>query len=177
MITSATRDPLTMPHTADRHTTAPRTDDSGIRARTIRRRGAVGGTALVVVLSLGLAACGGSSSTHTASTPTTSVPAAPAIRATLRAPTHTPKVNAAWHYVVRVTNVAGQPVAALVHLQAMFQGVAVGQIGLHRVSNGVWSETIKWPPASVGQPLVFQVLATALGTTVTINYPLQVAPA
>ena len=61
--------------------------------------------------------------------------------------------------------------------QALSQGVPVGQIGRHAVKNGVWSETIEWPPASVNQPLVFQVLATALGQTVTINYPLQVSPA
>jgi len=143
----------------------------------MKRRGDAAAPALVLAMRPGLAACGGSSNSHTTSTPSTTVPPAPAIRATLTAPTHTPKVNAPWHDVVRVTNGAGHPMPAVVHLQAMFQGVAVGQIGLHKVSNGVWSETINWPAASVGQALVFQALATALGTTLTIDYPLQVAPA
>ena len=80
---------------------------------------------------------------------------------------------------LRVTDSAGQPVAAVVHLQALLQGDPnpVGQIGVHNVSNGVWSETIEWPAASANEPLVFQVLATALGQTVTINYPLQVSAA
>ena len=169
-----------MPRTPDRDTATPRTGVPACGRRLTRRaaaRGAVAATVLAVAVSLGLAACGGSSSTHTASTPTATAPAAPAIHATLTAPTHTPKVNAPWHYVVRVTNGAGHPAAAVVHLQALFQGAVVGQIGLHPVSQGVWSETITWPQASVGQALVFQVLATALGATVTINYPLQVAPA
>lgn len=179
-ITFATRDRLNMPHTPDRDTATPRTGDTARGRRPTRRapsRGAVAASVLATALTLGLAACGGSSSTPTASTPTATAPVAVAIHATLTAPTHTPKVNAPWHYVVRVTNGAGHPVSAVVHLQALFQGAVVGQIGLHTVGHGVWSETITWPPASVGQALVFQVLATALGSTVTINYPLQVAPA
>jgi len=144
--------------------------------RPRRRVAAFAAPVLVGALVLVLTACGGSSSSHTTSTPTATAPPPPAVHATLTAPTHTPKVNKPWHYVVRVTN-AGKPVAAVVHLQALFQGVAVGQIGRHAVKNGVWSETIEWPPASVNQPLVFQVLATALGQTVTVNYPLQVSPA
>lgn len=141
-----------------------------------RRTAAFAAPMLAASLALGLSACGGSSSNHTVTTPTATAPPPPPVHATLSAPTHTPKVNKPWHYVVRVTD-AGKPVAAVVHLQALFQGVAVGQIGRHAVKNGVWSETIEWPPASVNQPLVFQVLATALGQTVTINYPLQVSPA
>ncbi len=141
-----------------------------------RHAAAFAAPVLAAVLGLVLTACGGSSSSHTASTPTSTAPPPPAVHATLTAPTHTPKVNTPWHYVVRVTE-AGKPVAAVVHLQALFQGAPVGQIGRHAVKNGVWSETIEWPPASVNQPLVFQVLATAVGQTVTINYPLQVAPA
>lgn len=168
-----------MSHAPDHHTASPsRRGRPHARVAAPRRSAGrlVAGVVAVGALGLGLAACGGSSSSHTTSS-TATVPPPAAVRATLTAPTHTPKVNAPWHYVVRVTTGAGKPVAAVVHLQAMFQGVAVGQIGLHKVSNGVWSETITWPPDSEGHPLVFQVLATALGTTVTINYPLQVAPA
>ncbi len=148
---------------------------------TRRRRAAAAGGLCALTLIPALAACGGSSSTASATTAssaaTTTTPPAAAIRVRLTAPTHTPVANTAWHYVVRVTNAAGAPVPAIVHLQALFQGQVVGQIGLHRVAHGVWAETIKWPPASVGQPLVFQVKATANGVTATVNYPLQVTRA
>jgi hypothetical protein len=136
--------------------------------------------ALVVGLIPGLTACGGSSSPSTTSTPsaaTTTAPPVSKIHVTLTAPTHTPIVNKPWHYVVRVTDASGAPLPALIHLQALFQGQVVGQIGLHRVANGVWAETIEWPAASVGQPLVLQAKVTAKGVTATVNYPLQVAKA
>jgi hypothetical protein len=146
-----------------------------------RRAAAVAAGVLVVALAPGLAACGGSSSSpstkSTSSAATTTAPPVTKIRVTLTAPTHTPIANKPWRYVVRVTDAAGSPIPALVHLQALFQGQVVGQIGLHRVTNGVWAETIEWPNASVGQPLVFQVKVTAKGVTTTVNYPLQVARA
>ena len=146
------------------------------------------GAAVVVALALGLAACGGSSSgghtsttTPASTTPTTPAtstkPAASVIHVTLTAPTHTPIVNKPWHYVVRVTDSGGQPVNAMVHLQALNHGLVVGQIGLHKAPTGVWAETITWPQASVGFPLVFQAVVTALGATKSVDYPLQVAPA
>jgi hypothetical protein len=70
----------------------------------------------------------------------------------------------------------GRRAAAVEHLQARVQGTPVGQIGRHAVTSGVRSETIQWPQTSVGQQLVFQSLATALGRPVNINFPLQVAP-
>lgn len=92
---------------------------------------------------------------------------------TLTAPTHRPLVNANWTYVVRVRDAAGRPLKARVHLQVLSSGVPVGQIGVHDVV-GIWRETISWPPASAGHPLVFQAEVTAAGTTVTANYPLMV---
>ena len=166
-----------MTESPDDHAATRRGFGDRVSRRRRTRPGVAVTTALLsATLGLGLAGCGGSGS-HTPSTATTPPP--PPIHATLTAPTHTPKVNAPWHYVVRVTNGAGQPVAAVVHLQAMLQGDPnpVGQIGVHKVSNGVWAETIEWPPASANQPLVFQVLATALGQTVTINYPIRISPA
>jgi hypothetical protein len=134
-----------------------------------------------VALIPALAASGGSSSTSnaksTASAATATAPPIAAIHVRLTAPTHTPIANKPWHYVVRVTDASGAPIPALVHLQALFQGQVVGQIGLHRVANGVWAETIEWPNASVGQALVFQVKVTAHGASATVNYPLKVAPA
>jgi hypothetical protein len=147
---------------------------------TRRQRLSVAGAVCAIGLIPDVAACGSSSSSTSGPTSastgtTTTAPPVAAIHVRLTAPTHTPVANAPWHYVVRVTSAAGAPIPALIHLQALFQGQVVGQIGLHRTAHGVWAETIKWPNASVGQPLVFQVKATANGVTATVNYPLQVS--
>jgi hypothetical protein len=133
-------------------------------------------------LTLALAACGGSSSSHTTSTTSTAAtkPAPAALHVVLTGTNHTPVANKPWHYVVRVTDSAGRPVSAVVHGQVLYQGNVVGQIdqgAVHSAPKGVWTEAITWPAASVGQPLVFQVVVTALGTTTKANYPIQVAAA
>ena len=38
--------------------------------------------------------------------------AKPPFKATLTAPTHTPKVSIKWYYTIRVTNLSGKPIAA-----------------------------------------------------------------
>jgi hypothetical protein len=136
--------------------------------------------ALVGVLTAAaLAGCGG----HGRATTTTTTPGAkpkPSIRAQLTADSHHPRVGKPWHYEVRVTDAAGKPVAASVHLQILFGGVPVGQVGRHRVANGVWQETIgagknqPFPSQARGQRLVFQAVVTAKGQTVRVNYPIRV---
>ena len=100
------------------------------------------------------------------------------IHVTLTADNHHPKVNGRWSYAVRVTSAAGKPIPARIHLQILFGGIPVGQVGVHRVRNGVWKETFgtrgnpPFPPSSRGQPLVFQAVVTAAGQTVTRNWPI-----
>lgn len=134
-----------------------------------------------VLVAVATSACGGKSASSSGpyssatSTPpagtATTVPSA--VRATLTAPTHRPLVNAPWTYVVRVRDASGRPLKARVHLQVLSMGVPVGQIGVHNVV-GAWRETINWPPASAGHPLVVQAEVTAAGTTVKVNYPVMV---
>ena len=99
-------------------------------------------------------------------------------RVTLTGENHHPKVNGKWSYSVRVTSAAGEPIPAKIHLQVLFAGVPVGQIGVHRVRNGVWKETLgipgnpPFPPASRGQHLVFQAVVTARGRRVVRNWPI-----
>jgi hypothetical protein len=103
-----------------------------------------------------------------------------AIRVQLTADSHHPRVGKRWHYEVHVTDARGRPVRALVHLQIVFGGAPVGQIGRHRVANGVWRETIgtdgnqPFPGRARGLPLVFQVIATAKGRTKKVDYPITV---
>jgi hypothetical protein len=102
------------------------------------------------------------------------------IRVRLTADSHHPRVGKPWHYEVRVTDAAGKPVAALIHLQIVFGGAPVGQIGRHRVANGVWKETIggagnpPFPARARNIPLVFQAVVTADGRTKRIGYPITV---
>ncbi len=123
-------------------------------------------------LALVAASCGGG--TKTASTASATVPpAAPAAKPTLRvsltAQSHHPQLGHAWTYTVRVTDPAGKPVACRVHLQFLYGGMPVGEVGRHALANGVWKETIPakgkdaFPPASVGQPLLLRATATAAG--------------
>jgi hypothetical protein len=89
-------------------------------------------------------------------------------------------VGKPWHYEVRVTDAAGRPVPARIHLQILFGGAAVGQVGRHRVASGVWQETIgtdgnqPFPARARGVPLVFEVIATARGQTKKADYPVTV---
>jgi hypothetical protein len=121
-----------------------------------------------------LAGCGGHAST------TVSTSAKPSIRVTLTADSHRPRVGRPWHYEVRVTDAAGRPVPANVHLQIVFGGAPVGQVGRHRVRNGVWSETIgsganaPFPARARGVRLVFQAVVRALGQTKKANYWIEV---
>lgn len=88
------------------------------------------------------------------------------------APTHSPVVNKPWHYVVRVTDAQGRPVHALVHLQVLFLGLPVGEVGRHEV-NGIWQETIRWPPRARGHRLVLRALVTVDAKTQSAIYGLK----
>ena len=134
--------------------------------------------AAALLLTAFAAGCGGSH--HTAATTAPKAKAHPSIRVRLTAQSHRPRVGKPWHYEVQVTDVAGKPVAAMIHLQILFGGAPVGQIGRHRVKNGMWQETIgtdgnaPFPAQARGQPLVFQAVVTALGRTKKVDYPIRV---
>lgn len=100
---------------------------------------------------------------------TPSALALPKLRVTVTGQDHHPLVGKRWHYEVRVRNAAGKPVAARIHLQFLFAGVAVGEVGVHKVRNGFWQETFGtkaspgFPPAARGQRLTLQASVTAKG--------------
>jgi hypothetical protein len=122
-----------------------------------------------------VAGCGG----HGKTTSATSRPSS-SILVRLAAQSHHPRVGKHWSYQVRVRDSAGRQVPATVHIQILFGGVPVGQVGRHRVANGVWRETLGAPgnppfPASArGQPLVFQAVVTAKGQTKKANWWIRV---
>jgi hypothetical protein len=102
-----------------------------------------------------------------------------AFKATLHAPTHTPRVNTPWPITIRATDVHGHPTRARVTMRFLFAGVPVGKVDNGRVYFfvGSWRERkgqeIKFPPASRGQRLTFQALVTARGHTIKLNYWVQ----
>jgi hypothetical protein len=111
-----------------------------------------------------LAGCGGGGSTTGGS-----LAAKPRLHVRLTAESHHPRVGKPWRYEVRVTDAAGRPVAAVLHLQILFGGVSVGQVGRHHLPRGVWRETIgaggnaAFPARAKGVRLVLQATATARG--------------
>ena len=139
--------------------------------------GSSGGWAssVALVLIATLAGCGG----HGGVTTRAAQPK-PSIRVELTADSHRPRVGKPWHYEVRVTDSAGKPVPASVHLQILFGGAPVGQVGRHHVENGVWSETIgargnaPFPARARGVRLVFQAVVKALGHTKRANFWIEV---
>jgi hypothetical protein len=131
---------------------------------------------LAAVAVAALAGCGG----HSKTAMTSVAKLAPKIHVTLTADSHHPRVGKPWRYEVRVTDASGKPVAASIHLQILFGGVPVGQVGRHRVEKGVWQETIgadrnaPFPARAQGQPLVLQAVAKALGATRKADYWIKV---
>ena len=136
-------------------------------------------TLLAAVLVLALAGCGGKGG----ATSSQAVPKAtskPKLHVRITAQSHHPLVGKKWHYEVRVTDAAGNPVAANLHLQFLFAGVPVGQIGRHHVASGVWRETFgvpgnpPFPARARGQHLELQAIATSRGRTGSATYAIVV---
>jgi hypothetical protein len=119
---------------------------------------------LLLVL-VALSGCGGSS---TEPKTTSAAPAAKRLVVVVRGENHRPLVGKKWHYEVRVT-ADGKPVSCRVHLQFLFSGLPVGQVGRHALADGVWRETFgvginpAFPAASRGQSLVLEAIATKPG--------------
>jgi len=112
----------------------------------------------IIVVLAALAVCGSSQATASATKP----------KVTIVGQDHKPLVGKKWHYEVRVT-LNGKPVAAFIHLQFLFHGVAVGEVGRHTVKSGFWQETFgtpghpPFPASAAGQPLVLQATVRVTG--------------
>jgi hypothetical protein len=116
---------------------------------------------------LALAGCGGGGAGKPKSTSTAAAPAK-RLSVVVRGENHHPLVGKKWHYEVRVT-AGGKPVSCRIHLQFLFSGAPVGEVGRHALAHGVWRETFgvganpPFPPASRGQSLVLEATATKPG--------------
>jgi hypothetical protein len=103
------------------------------------------------------------------------------LKVSLTAQSPHPVLHHTWWYQVKVTDSAGKPVACLIHVQVTFNGVPVGEVGKHQRPDGLWKETIPakgvnaFPPAAVGQHIVWRATVTAPGYRKAIaNMPISV---
>ena len=94
--------------------------------------------------------------------------AAPPFRASLKVSTTRPKVEAPMLYTVRVTNLAGRPVAARLTMRIVdpFGGVHPVEFDARKAPirrhpfKGTFRDRVEWPLSAVGFPLKFQAVVT-----------------
>lgn len=103
--------------------------------------------------------------------------AAAPFKATLTAPTHTPKVNAYWYYTVHATR-NGKPIRATVTVQIVdsFGGAHPVQYDnttkniVNRPFTGKFRDYVQFPPDSRGFKVTFRAIVRALHAKVTLTY-------
>jgi hypothetical protein len=144
--------------------------------------------AIAAVAGLALAACGGGSGVQKAGSPRTNTAptgfsvgvglASARISATLIAPNHSPVAGRGWPYSVRVTDRRGRPLPGTVRIRLRGDDrvPATGTASTHPLTNGRWHDRFAFPEATVGLPLIFQVLVRTKAGSVTLSWPVTVRP-
>lgn len=103
-----------------------------------------------------------------------------AVKATLLAPTHTPKVNANWRYTVKVTDRAGHPLAGRLTIEIVdpigtahaVQYDDTKEDIVSRPFKGSFRDYAAFPADSRGFRLTFRVIAKTSKGRVTLTYPI-----
>lgn len=91
----------------------------------------------------------------------------PPVHVVLTGPNHAPVVDADWSYTVTVSDAHGRRLSGTETTQYLFNGAVVGIEKPQNVpfTNGVYHDTIQFPKASLGYPLVVRaVVHTSIGT-------------
>jgi hypothetical protein len=99
-------------------------------------------------------------------------------KVTLKAPTHTPKVNSRWNYSVLAVDRAGKPLKARLTVQIVdpFGGAHPVELGkTHRNVvdlgfTGRFRDYVEWPAESRGFRLTFRVTVRSGGKTARVGY-------
>jgi len=94
------------------------------------------------------------------------------ITATMRAGTHSPKVEQGWPIHVTVT-ANGRPAHASIGYEYLYAGAVVAHRS-HYVFVGHFSDVLMWPSTAVGYPLTFRAVVTSGGVSIDLDYPVQV---
>jgi hypothetical protein len=100
-----------------------------------------------------------------------------AVKVTISAPTHRPRINVRWHYVVRATR-DGRPITARITVQVVdpIGGVHPVQFGSSTKSitrfrfRGVFRDYIIWPPESRGFTLKVRAIVVGKGVRKVVLY-------
>jgi hypothetical protein len=146
---------------------------------------------------LGASGCGGSTKsppTRSSSESTTSAsvasstaqPAAPSpaatshtvtataggVSATMHGGTHRPRVDRPWPIRFAVTS-GGHGVRASVEYEYVFAGQVVAHRS-HYTFTGHFSDVFMWPSSAVGYPLTFRAVIRSRGSTLNLDYQVQV---
>jgi hypothetical protein len=145
----------------------------------------------MVVVTLAVAGCGGSSkprstsskattaalpSANPASASSASVTSGP-VRATLSAANHTPLANKLWSYTVRATSAGGSPLSGTVETDFVLSGLGV--VGketppVHALKNGVLHDSITFPASALGHPLNLVTVVHTNAGSVALAWPVSV---
>jgi hypothetical protein len=150
---------------------------------------------VAVALLLAANACGSSkskttssSATTTATTPapasanpataTTPIAASGTVHATLHGPNHAPVVGKNWTYTVHVTDAAGKPLNGTVETDFVFAGLGV--VGketpaVHKLKNGVLTDTVQFPADAVGHPITLVTVVHTSAGSVAVGWPVNVS--
>jgi hypothetical protein len=99
-------------------------------------------------------------------------------RATLTAPTHAPKTNAKWPYVVRATDLRGRSIRATITTQIVdpFGGAHPVEFGdttklvVRYPFTGVFRDFIRFPTESKGFGLTVRVIVRAKSSKIVLTY-------
>jgi hypothetical protein len=137
--------------------------------------------------------CGGSGTTTTTTKPPPPPPPPPSgppppatvtagqVKATLYAPTSTPKANVRWPYRVVVTNTKGRKLAGKITVEIVDPlgqaHAATYDDTTKPITNlpfrGQFRDYVEWPTDSRGYTLTFRVIAKTPKGTATITYPVK----
>ncbi len=106
-----------------------------------------------------------------------------AVKVTLAAPTHSPRIGVKWSYTVHAT-AGGKPAAARITAQIVdpLGGVHPVEFGdtkkliANRPFTGAFRDFVRWPAESRGIPLTFRVTVVAGGVRKVIAYRVTPRP-
>lgn len=104
--------------------------------------------------------------------------AAAPFKATLRAPSHTPKANTKWRYSIRATDRLGTPIRATVTVQIIDPAGTAHPVLFDDTKRpivrfafkGLFRDFVVWPASSRGFRLVFRATVRANGGKVVLRY-------
>jgi hypothetical protein len=86
---------------------------------------------------------------------------------------HRPKIGVKWKYSVEATDRTGHELAGNVLTRFLYRGVVIGTEApaRHKLKRGKLSDTLSFPPPSVGLPLSVQVVVTTRFGSLKLKWP------